>query len=129
MTFYQKKIKEVREDIYSNEGQIETVIGIRNYIDKNYQQPLNLDVLSNEKFVSKFHLLRTFKKYYGQTPKQFLIDTRIQKAKEHLKKGATVTETCFSVGFESVSSFSSLFKSRTGRSPSQFQKEQVSINK
>jgi len=83
MTFYQKKIKEVREDIYSNEGQIETVIGIRNYIDKNYQQPLNLDVLSNEKFVSKFHLLRTFKKYYGQTPKQFLIDTRIQKAKEH----------------------------------------------
>ena len=129
MTFYQKKIKEVQEEIYSNEGQIETVIGIRNYIDKNYQQPLNLDVLSNEKFVSKFHLLRTFKKYYGQTPKQFLIDTRIQKAKEHLKKGATVTETCFSVGFESVSSFSSLFKSRTGRSPSQFQKEQVSINK
>jgi AraC-like DNA-binding protein len=75
-------------------------------------------------FTSKFHLLRLFKKYYGQTPKQYLIEKRIEKAKELLQEGETVTETCFATGFGSPSSFSTLFKSRVGLTPVEFQKKQ-----
>ena len=129
MTYYQKEIDKIRSLVYSNEGQVKTVIGIRNYIDENYHLNLNLDLLSNTQFVSKYHLIRLFKKYYGQTPRQCLIDKRIEKSKEHLLNSLTVTETCFAVGFESMSSYSTLFKSKTGRSPSEFQKEQFSRSK
>ena len=126
MTFFESEIKRLKENCFSNEKQIETVIGIKNYIDNNYESDLNLDFLSHTRFVSKFHLLRLFKRYYGQTPRQYLIDRRIEQSKLKLKEGLSVTETCFAVGFESVGSFSSLFKTRTGRSPSQFRKEQLS---
>ncbi len=126
MTFYEKELHRISRGIYSNKRQIDTVIGIRNYIDNNYDANLNLELLSHIKFVSKYHLLRLFKKYYGLTPRQYLIDKRIKESKEHLKNGMTVTQTCFEVGFESLGSFSNLFKRKTGKSPNQFQKEQLS---
>jgi len=129
MTVYEKELNRIRGIVYSNEGQISTVIGIRNYIDNHYDVDLNLDLLSKIQFVSKFHLLRLFKRYYGVTPRQYLIDKRIEKSKEHLINGMSVTETCFAVGFESLGSFSTLFKSKIGKSPTAFQKEQFSRNK
>jgi len=129
MTFYEKELHRKRSIVYSNERQINTVIGIRNYIENNYDVNLDLDLLSRIQFVSKYHMLRLFKKYYGQTPRQYLIDKRIEKSKEKLKNGMSVTETCFAVGFESLSSFSSLFKSKTGKTPTNFQKEQLSRSK
>ena len=126
MTFYESEINRIRSIVYSNQGQLDTAIGTRHYIDNNYDRDLNLDLLAHTRFVSKYHLLRLFKKYYGQTPKQYLTDKRIEKTKEYLKKGMTITETCFAIGFESLCSFSTLFKSRTGRTPTEFQKEQLS---
>ena len=129
MTFYEKELNRIRSIVYSNDEQINTVISIRNYIKNNYDTDLNLDLLSNVQFVSKFHLLRLFKKYYGLTPKQYLIDIRIKKSKEHLTNGMSVTETCFAIGFESLGSFSTLFKIKTGKSPTEFQKKQLSRSK
>ena len=126
MTYYQTKLDGLKKSIYKNQAQINAVIAVRNYINENYERDLNLDLLSKIQLVSKYHLLRLFKRYYGITPRQYLIDKRIEKSKEHLEKGRSVTETCFAVGFESLSSFSGLFKSKTGRSPHQFQKEQFS---
>jgi len=125
MTFYESEIKRIKSIVYANQGQIDTVIGTRNYIDNNYDTDLNLDFLSHTRFVSKFHLLRLFKKYYGQTPKQYLTDKRIEKSKEYLKKGMNITETCFAIGFETPGSFSTLFKCRTGITPTQFLKDQL----
>jgi len=125
MTFYQREINRIRSICYSNERQIETVIGIRNFIDKNFEKDLNLDLLSHIRYTSKFHLLRLFKKYYGLTPNQYLTNRRIEESKNNLKKGMTVTETCFSVGFGSPSSFSTLFKSKIGLTPIEFQKRAI----
>ena len=99
---------------------------MRNYIEGNFDKELNLDLLSHIRFTSKFHLLRLFKKYYGQTPRQYLIDKRIEKSKTYLGMGMSVSETCYSVGFESPSSFSTLFKKKIGKTPTDFQKEQFS---
>lgn len=129
MTFYEREINRINNIVYSNKEQIKTVIGVRNYIDNNYDSDLNLDLLSHLRFTSKFHLLRLFKKHYGQTPRQYLIDKRIEKSKEHLKNGMSVTETCFAVGFESLDSFSTLFKTKAGKSPSEFQNKQLSRSK
>lgn len=125
MTFYQKEITKIKSRIYSNQAQIDTVIGTRNYINNNYDTNLNLNLLSHIRFVSKFHLLRLFKKYYGQTPKQYLTDKRIEKSKHHLKTGMSITETCFAVGFEDLSSFSTLFKNKTGLTPTEFKENQT----
>ncbi len=122
MTFYEEKLNRVKNTCYSNEQQIEAIIETRHFIDTHFEQDLNLDFLSHIRFTSKYHLHRLFKRYYGVTPRQYLIDKRIEKAKEYLQNGMTVTETCFSVGFESLGSFSNLFKTKTGKSPSEFQK-------
>ena len=122
MTFYQREINRIKDICYSNERQIDAVVRTRNFIDNNFDKEVNLILLSNVGFASKFHLLRLLKKYYGQTPKQYLTDKRIEKSKENLKKGMTVTETCLSVGFECPSSFSTLFKSKIGLTPIEFQK-------
>ncbi len=129
MTFYETEIERIRNICYSNDKQIETVIATRNFIDNNFEKDLKLDFLSHIRYTSKYHLLRLFKRYYGLTPRQYLMDKRIEKSKENLKQGMTVTETCFAVGFESLGSFSKLFKTKTGKSPSVFQKEQLSRSK
>lgn len=129
MTFYEEKLKHIKNSCYSNDQQIEAIIATRHFIDNNYDKNLKLDFLSIARFTSKYHLQRLFKRYYGLTPKQYLIEKRIEKAKENLKNGMTVTETCFAVGFESLGSFSKLFKTKTGKSPSAFQKEQDSRSK
>lgn len=129
MSLYKEKLSHVKNACYSNEKQIEAIRETRHFIDTHFEEDLKLDFLSHIRFMSKYHLQRLFKRYYGQTPRQYLIDKRIEKAKEHLKNGMTVTETCFAVGFESLGSFSKLFKSKIGKSPRAFQKEQVSRSK
>ena len=123
MTHYQSEINRIRNICYSNIRKIETVIGTRHYINNNFDSELNLNFLSHHLFTSKFHLLRLLKKYYGQTPKQYLTDKRIERSKELLKNGISVTETCFDVGFESPSSFCTLFKCKAGLTPTEFQKK------
>jgi AraC-like DNA-binding protein len=125
MTYYLKEITRIKNNCYANQGQLDTVIGTRHYIKNNFDNELNLDLLSHIRFTSKFHLLRLFKRYYGQTPMQYLIDRRLDKSKELLLKGQSVTETCFDIGFESPSSFSTLFKSKFGLTPTEFQKRAI----
>ena len=125
MTYYLKEITRIKNNCYANQGQLHTVIGTRHYIYNNFEKELNLDLLSHIRFTSKFHLLRLFKRYYGQTPMQYLIDRRLDKSKELLLKGQNVTETCFDIGFESPSSFSTLFKSKFGLTPTEFQKRAI----
>ena len=126
MTHYSQKLKHLKNKSFSNDEQINTIITAKNYIDQNFDKTLNLDVLAINHFTSKYHLLRLFKRYYGQTPRQYLIDKRIEKSKENLATGMSVTETCFAVGFESLGSFSSLFKRKIGKSPTEFKKQQFS---
>ena len=122
MNFYKKEVSRIKEDCYSNQWQLDTVIGLKNYMDNNYKEKLNLELFSRIRFVSKYHLLRLFKRYYGQTPNQYLMDKRIEKAKECIRNGLSVSDTCYEVGFESLGSFSSLFKRKTGFTPKGYQK-------
>lgn len=122
MTFYQSEINRIKKICFSNERQLDAVVRTKKYIDNNLDKDVNLVLLTNIGFASKFHLLRLFKKYYGMTPKQYMTEKRIEKSAQNLRSGMTVTETCFSVGFDCPSSFSTLFKAKIGLTPSEFQK-------
>jgi AraC-like DNA-binding protein len=122
MNFYQTELNRIRSICFSNKWQIETVIAIRSFIDTNFEKELNLNLLSHLRYTSKFHLLRLFKRYYGLTPGQYLISRRIEESKNNLRKGMAVRDTCYSVGFGSPSSFSTLFKGKVGLTPTEFQK-------
>jgi len=126
MTYYEREVKKMRSRLFRNETQLNGIIAIRHYISTHFDTGISLDHLADNGHTSKYHLLRLFKKYYGQTPRQFLTDVRIAKAKIYLASGWSIAATCFAVGFESPSSFSTLFKYRTGRSPIEFQREQFS---
>lgn len=90
------------------------------YIDANYASKIDLDDIADEAYFSKYHFIRQFKNIYRKTPHQYLIFVRIEKAMELLKTGVPVSEVCDAVGFESLSSFSGLFKRRAGTTPSEF---------
>ncbi|KZN53858.1 hypothetical protein N474_19285 [Pseudoalteromonas luteoviolacea CPMOR-2] len=87
-----------------------------------YMKKLELDDLANTAFLPRFHYVRVFKRMYGLTPRAYLRDLRISKAKELIKSGASITTVCFDVGYESPSTFSSVFKKCTGHSPKEYQK-------
>lgn len=96
------------------------IVQAKLFIDTNYADNIDLDNISDEAYFSKFHFIRLFKTVYGKTPHQYLKSVRIEKAKQLLKEGQAVSEACFLVGFESLSSFSGLFKRVVGQSASSY---------
>jgi AraC-like DNA-binding protein len=95
------------------------------FIDSNFSSPIDLENIADEASFSKFHFIRLFKSIYGKTPHQYLIQVRIDKAIIFLQEGRSVNEVCELVGFESISSFTGLFKRKIGCTPSAWQQQWV----
>jgi AraC-like DNA-binding protein len=94
----------------------------RDHADRNYAEALDLDGLAAEARLSKYHFLRLFRATYGVTPAEYVSRRRIERAQDLLRAtNLTVTEVCHAVGFSSLGSFSSRFRSVVGESPSDFQ--------
>jgi AraC-like DNA-binding protein len=90
----------------------------REFIDHSYDHPLNLNQISAKACFSRYHFLRLFRKAFQKTPHQYLVERRIEKAKELLSsEELRVTDVCFEVGFQSLGSFSSLFHKYVGQAP------------
>jgi AraC-like DNA-binding protein len=87
------------------------------YIDENYHESIDLEEISQQAFLSRFHFHRLFTKIYHRTPHQYLTRKRLDKAKDLLAENKPVTEVCNEVGFESIGSFSVLFKKEIGFAP------------
>ena len=81
----------------------------RKFIDLCYDLPLDLEEISSHACFSRYHFLRLFRQAFNKTPHQYLIERRIERAKELLSANdLRVTDVCFEVGFQSLGSFSSL---------------------
>ncbi len=103
----------------------------RKFIDECYDQPLDLTEISRQACLSRYHFLRLFRDSFDTTPHQYLTQRRIEKAKELLRvRSLSVTDVCFEVGFESLGSFSSLFRKCVGHAPINYRRrEQESLKK
>lgn len=98
----------------------ERIVAAKLFIDENYQEPINLDEISRQAFLSRFHFHRLFSRIYKKTPHQYLTLKRIDRAKQLLTEEKTVSEVCSEVGFESLGSFSMLFKKEMGFAPAYY---------
>lgn len=104
----------------SNRALIEQATG---YIRAHYAEPLSLDALLAQMPVSKSWFLRLFRQYTGTTPYNFLLSTRITRAKELLVlTDFAVSEVAHQVGFGDESNFSTRFTAMVGQSPQQYRK-------
>ena len=101
------------------------IVQAKLFIDSNYAERIDAGEIADEACYSKFHFIRTFKSIYGRTPHQYLTHVRIERAKELLEQEVSVTEACFAVGFDSLGSFTSLFKRRAGVTPSEYQRQRL----
>ncbi len=99
----------------------EQVHRARCLLDRYYDTPITIEQLSHQVALSPYYLIRLFRRVYKKTPHQYLIQQRIAKAKDLLRTtDLTVTEICAVVGFESLGSFSTLFRNLVGIAPSAY---------
>ncbi len=98
------------------------VLNAKTYIDKHFDQRIDLDEIARQACFSKFHFHRAFKASYGKTPLEYLTYLRLREAKTLLSLNVPTQEVCALVGFESVSSFIKLFKRKELLTPSEFAK-------
>lgn len=93
----------------------------RDQMDRDYAEPLDVTKLAQAAYMSTAHFARQFKATYGETPYNYLMTRRIERAKALLRHGdLSVTEVCMAVGCTSLGSFSSRFTQLVGESPSAY---------
>ena len=108
-----------------SEPQNEVLINAVKYIEKNYHIPeLTNDTLARECNISEVYLRKLFSKQFGTTPKQYIIDVRIDKAKQHLTEGMyKINAVSEKSGFSNPYHFSRAFKEKTGLTPTEYMKK------
>jgi len=125
VSYYRRQVESLSAELYANTYLVKRVIQAKYFIDQKFDQVITLDSICKEACISKFHLIRSFKKIYGVTPYQHLTFLRIKKAKELLQTNLPITTVCYSLGFDSPTSFSGLFKKIAGKTPLEFQKSKI----
>ncbi|WP_424681826.1 helix-turn-helix transcriptional regulator [Frateuria sp. YIM B11624] len=99
---------------------------VRDRIDREYAQPLDVEALARGIGMSAGHLSRQFKLAYGESPYAYLMTRRIERAMALLRRGdLSVTEVCFTVGCASLGTFSTRFTELVGMSPSAYRNREA----
>jgi transcriptional regulator GlxA family with amidase domain len=97
---------------------------VRDRMDREYAQPLDVEALARSAHMSAGHLSREFKRAYGESPYSYLMTRRIERAMALLRCGdLSVTEVCFAVGCSSLGTFSTRFTELVGMPPSAYRRE------
>jgi AraC-like DNA-binding protein len=99
------------------------------YMDENFHEAIDLDRISREACLSRYYFHRLFTRIYQRTPHQYLTRKRVEQARQWLAENDfTISEICNNVGFESIGSFSVLFKKEIGFAP-QYYRNQAWLKK
>lgn len=99
---------------------------VRDRIDREYAQPLDVEALAHGVHMSGGHLSRQFRIAYGESVYSYLMTRRIERAMALLRRGdLSVTEVCFTVGCSSLGTFSTRFSELVGQSPSAYRRDQA----
>lgn len=97
---------------------------VRNRIDREYAQPLNVEHLAAGVHMSAGHLSREFKATYSESPYSYLMTRRVERAMTLLRRGdLSVTEVCFAVGYGSLGTFTTRFTELVGVPPGRYRRE------
>ncbi|WP_188511616.1 helix-turn-helix transcriptional regulator [Conyzicola nivalis] len=92
----------------------------RDLIDRDFAKPLDVPTMAQKALMSPAHFSRKFHAAYGETPYNYLMTRRVERAMALLRAGASVTDACMAVGSTSLGSFSSRFTELVGETPSAY---------
>jgi AraC-like DNA-binding protein len=99
---------------------------VRDRIDRDYAEPLDVAALARGAHMSAGHLSREFRRVYGESPYSYLMTRRIERAMALLRRGdLSVTDVCFAVGCSSLGTFSTRFTELVGVPPSVYQRDET----
>jgi len=93
-----------------------------NFINDSIEMNFSLDILASNVNLSKYHFLRIFKKQFGLTPYDFILNERVNRASSLIQKGLSISEASYTVGFTDQSHFSKNCKKFFNHTPSYLQK-------
>ena len=97
------------------------MLRVRDTLDRDYDQVLDIEALARLVHVSPDHLIRTFRAVFGETPHRYLQRRRVERSMFLLREtDRSVTDVCFDVGFSSLGTFSRTFREILGETPSQY---------
>jgi AraC-like DNA-binding protein len=104
---------------------IRVIRGVRDRIDREYAEPLDVEALARGAHMSSGHLSREFRRVYGESPYTYLMTRRVERAMTLLRRGdLSVTDICFQVGYSSLGTFSTRFTELVGVSPTTYRRDQ-----
>jgi AraC-like DNA-binding protein len=107
-------------------GDLALLRRVRDRIDREYAQPLDVEALARGVNMSAGHLSRQFRLAYGESPYGYLMTRRIERAMALLRRGdMSVTEVCFAVGCSSLGTFSTRFTELVGVPPSTYRRDEA----
>ena len=93
----------------------------KDLVDRSYRQPLDVPALARHAHLSPAHFARRFKAAFGETPHQYVLTRRVERAQELLRNtDLTVSDVCLEVGFQSLGSFCSAFHRVAGMTPTAY---------
>ena len=116
---------EISRDLHSPEAELpkphssenSRILDILRYIDAHLTEDLTIDTISEQFYISKYHMMRLFRQEVGLTIHNYLCDRRLIHARELISQGLSATESCFRSGFRSYSSFTRAYGKRFGNTP------------
>lgn len=126
-SFFQSELERIYRELPVRTEQFIHVRQAKKVMETRYSDKIKIDELAEAAHMSRFHFIRLFRRIYGLTPRHFLRDIRIEKAKQRLRGGDAITQVCFAVGYDSLPTFSSVFKKCTGQSPKSYQQNNRAI--
>jgi AraC-like DNA-binding protein len=99
------------------------LLNARDLADRRYAEPLDLEALARAAHVSSRHFSRSFRRVFGETPYQYLLTRRLERARYLLRTtNRSVAEICLDVGFTSVGSFTTTFRRHVGVTPTDYRR-------
>lgn len=122
-SFYEAQIARIYDETPVRAEHYEQIKQSRAFMVQHYFEQLDLDALAKSAFISRFHYARVFQRVYGVTPRAYSRDIRVEKAKSLLRQGLPITQVCLDVGYESVTTFSSVFKKCVGCTQKQYARD------
>ena len=93
------------------------ILEILRYIDAHLTEDLSIDILAEEFYISKFHMMRLFKQETGRSIHDYLQERRLLHARDLIRQGVSATDSCFQSGFRSYSSFTRAYAKHFGTTP------------
>ena len=125
MIFLERSIKSGFGSYVDTDHCNRKIVEIIQFINHNLTEELNIDFLANYFYLTKYHMMRQFKKETGYTIGNYITNKRLMYAKELIKRGEPITKVCFECGFKEHSTFNRAYKQLYGVTPVKSREEDI----